>query len=71
MGAYAILTTEGVSVITYTKTQHKIIVRLEGKRVGEIQTDLDGGFFYQPDGYSERGKTLPTIQAVKRSIEEE
>ena len=58
-------------MITYTRTPKFIVVWLDKKRVGEIQLDLDGGYFYQPDGFSERGETFRTIPEVKRSLEDE
>lgn len=46
-----------------------IDVRLDGRIVGDIRMNVNG-YFYKPTG-RKPGETFPTIEAVKRSLEEE
>lgn len=58
-------------MINYTTNpnSHVVTVRLDRKRVGRIMPVKGGpGWFYKPDGH-EPGETLPSIAAVKRSLE--
>ncbi|HEX3156823.1 MAG TPA: hypothetical protein VHV32_19495 [Candidatus Angelobacter sp.] len=45
-------------------------VYLENQRVGSIEKEV-GGWRYVPKGKSDGGELLPSIHAVKRSLESE
>jgi len=57
-------------MISYVCGNNGVSVRVEGKVVGEIRK-VDGGFQYFPKGQSKGGEVLPTVQAVKRTLENE
>lgn len=54
-------------MITY---QQSVIVRLDGRKVGKI-VQVEGGWQYWPNRGPLKGEVLPTLEAVKRSLEEE
>jgi hypothetical protein len=55
-------------MITYETFLGGIRVKLDGKTVGAIKTVTDG-FQYQPKGSKLVGEVFPTVEAVKRSLE--
>jgi hypothetical protein len=59
-------------MITYLypveKSDVAVVVRLDGKIVGQIRKVTDG-FAYFPKGQTTGGKVLPTVNAVKRTLE--
>lgn len=57
-------------MITYNEILGGIAVLLDRKRVGIIQRVGDG-WQYQPKGAKVGGEILPTVSAVKQSIEAE
>lgn len=61
-----------MSAITYANTNKAphwgIAVYLDNRKVGEIRGDKSG-WYYKP-ATGRRGATLPTVEAVKRSLEE-
>jgi hypothetical protein len=60
---------KGGNMITYKEgIDVFVIVYLDKKRVGSIRK-VERGWAYFPKGSKERGEILPTINAVKKSIE--
>lgn len=55
-------------MITYKNSHGNLAVFIGRKRVGTIFS-TDGGFYYLPKGSHKGGETLPSIAAVKRSLE--
>lgn len=47
-----------------------ILVMLDGKRVGKIVNEMPG-WRYFPNGQTKGGELLPSLSAVKRSLESE
>lgn len=59
-------------MIAYQKCKDgKLAVRLDGRIVGHIKKNPGTGWYYQPKGSRSKGEVLPTVQDVKRSLEEE
>jgi hypothetical protein len=59
-------------MITYTKATGKfwgVIVKVDGKKVGAIRS-YPQGYTYKPNGTNKPGEFFPSIEAVKRSLEE-
>lgn len=56
-------------MISYVPYLGGIRVLLEKKIVGIITT-VSGGFQYQPKGSKNLGDVFPTVEAVKRSLED-
>lgn len=60
-------------MITYHETKSptwRITVKLDRKVVGQIR-NVAGGFQFFPKGKDKGGDILPSVKAVKRSIESE
>ena len=60
-------------MIRYTESATSIrliAVHLDGKKVGVIRPDPAGGYFYKPINGTACGETLPTIAAVKATLED-
>jgi hypothetical protein len=55
-------------MIRYVTTPRGIKVYLGRKLVGKI-IQVENGFAYLPVGSRHRGETLPSVAAVKRSLE--
>ena len=57
-------------MISYICGNTGVSVRIDGKVVGEIRR-VEGGFQYFPKGHSNGGEILPTVKAVKLTLEAE
>lgn len=57
-------------MLTY-KEVTTVTVKLDGKVIGHIK-EVDGGWQYTPKGHSRKwaGEVLPTLKAVKLSLED-
>lgn len=65
---------EGVNMVTYApftpERELPLKVMLEGRTVGQIVA-LEGGYRFIAKGGRHKGEILPTVTAVKRSLEGE
>lgn len=57
-------------MISYVCGNSGVSVRIDGKVVGEIRK-VEGGYQYFPKGHSKGGEILPSMLAVKRTLEDE
>jgi len=57
-------------MISYVYGNSGVSVRIDGVVVGEIRK-VEGGFQYFPKGQSKGGEVLPTVMAVRRTLETE
>lgn len=57
-------------MIEYLLSSGNLKVRLDGKIIGSIHT-INGGFQYFPKGSKTGGKLFPSLEACKRSLEED
>jgi hypothetical protein len=49
----------------------RIVVKIDGKKVGEIAASKGGGYHYRPNGGKVFGETFATILEVQQSVEGE
>lgn len=58
-------------MITYKESLGDIQVRLDSKVIGRIVRKKGKGFAYRPKGSKIEGQVYPTVDEVKKSLEQE
>lgn len=59
-------------MITYAEiSAAQIMVRLDGKHVGDIRQNRNNGWFYYKPKGAPRGQEMGTVAEIKSSLEEE